>query len=211
MSTRCCFPRCATVHPFDRVADLCADGWSADDEGDLWCPACTVRAAEELEESLRTMARAAATVPPPAPRAPVTPWGAELITAALAAGLERPGLVTSLVPGFPGDREVTLHHAAGRMSARGPSLNEARALLLARLQAAAPVPAPVTPTKEPFPMQKRPTCNELRPFAGRTVHAPRIRDLADACHADPNGLAVKVLISTDPADCPEDCREECGL
>lgn len=220
MTARCCFPRCAVTHPSDRVTDVVSDGWSADDEGDLWCPACTARAAEELEQELCMMALADIALPDRAPTAPA-PWGAELLAAAHAAGLSRCGIVTSLVPGFPSDREVTLFHAGGRIAARAQSLNDARALLLARIQAGAtrtptattptlPAPAPVTPSKEPFPMQKRPTCNELRPFAGRTVHAPRLRDLADACHADPNGLAVKVNVSTDPADCPEDCRATDG-
>jgi len=62
-------------------------------------------------------------------------WGAELIEAALLAGLQRPGVVVSRVEGYPDDREVILTHAEGRVSARAGSLEEARVLLLARLRA----------------------------------------------------------------------------
>lgn len=62
-------------------------------------------------------------------------WGRELLEAALLAGLTRPGLRVSRVPGFPDDREVTLTHDHGSVSACAGSLDEARTLLLARLRA----------------------------------------------------------------------------
>lgn len=47
-----------------------------------------------------------------------------------------------------------------------------------------------------------------------TLHAPvyrnttdALRQIADAARADPRERVVLVKVSTDPADCPEDCKE----
>lgn len=56
-------------------------------------------------------------------------------------------------------------------------------------------------------MKKIEARRELRGIAKKTVWSYHLRDLADACDADPRGNAVGVDVSTDHRDCPEDCRE----
>lgn len=107
---------------------------------------------------------------------------------------------------------VTLHRAGvilGR--AAGDTLADA---VRAHAEIYADAPAPTMPDRGPRPkgaLYEVSTHPALAGVAHRTKRAGHaassVRDYLDAAQHDPDGVAVKVWLTTDPRECPADCME----